>query len=602
MTDGTGLRHILEKVQPDEIYNLAAQSHVRVSFDQPEYTADVVATGTLRAARSVSRLRPTSPASRPVSIRPDRRKCSAPPRRRRTNRRRFIRAARMRVSKVAAHWYAVNYREAYGLFISNGILFNHESERRGETFVTRKITRALARIKLGLQKKLFLGNLDARRDWGYAADYVEAMWLMLQQTEPGDYVVATGESHSVREFLDVAAARCGLDWNKRRRNRSALFAPHRSGLPAGRFLAKRDEARLEAESQFRGTGAPDGGPRSGTGAPGADPGDGRAQGGGAGFLAWVRRMDKDSRIFVAGHRGLVGSAICRRLREDGYSQSDRARPAELDLRDRSRRWTRSSQRNSPEYVFLAAAKVGGILANSTYPAEFLRDNLAIQINVIDAAYRNGVKKLEFLGSSCIYPKLAPQPIKEEYLLTGPLEPTNEWYAIAKIAGIKLAQAYRQQYGFHAISLMPTNLYGPGDNFDLETSHVLPALMRKAHEARENERAGADGVGQRDAAPGVPARGRSGRGGRLSDAALRSPEIINVGVGTDVTIRELAEMVRRMTGFEPPGVRRIEARWHAAQTAGCVATDGSGMARPHWPGGGHCGNVPVVSSSDRSRDR
>src|SRR5580692_5998751 len=193
-------------------------------------------------------------------------------------------------------------------------------------------------------------------------------------------------------------------------------------------------------------------------------------------------MDKSSRIYVAGHRGLVGSAICRRLREEGYSNLIVRGREELNLFEQAA-VNAFFAAEKPEYVFLAAASVGGILANSTYPVEFLRDNLAIELNVMEAAYRHGVKKIEMLGSSCIYPKLAPQPIKEEYLLTGPLEPTNEWYAIAKIAGIKLAQAYWQQYGFRAISLMPTNLYGPGDNFDLHSSHVLPALMRKFHEAK-----------------------------------------------------------------------------------------------------------------------
>src|SRR5437660_2817088 len=196
-------------------------------------------------------------------------------------------------------------------------------------------------------------------------------------------------------------------------------------------------------------------------------------------------MDKHSRIFVAGHRGLVGSAIRRRLLQDGYTNLILRSRSELDLTNQSA-VDAFFAAEKPDYVFLAAAKVGGILANSSYPVEFLRDNLAIETNVIEAAYRNGVKKLECLGSSCIYPKLAPQPIKEEYLLTGPLEPTNEWYAIAKIAGIKLAQAYWRQYGFRAISLMPTNLYGPGDNFDLQSSHVLPALLRKFHHARQSQ--------------------------------------------------------------------------------------------------------------------
>jgi GDPmannose 4,6-dehydratase len=198
-------------VQPHEIYNLAAQSHVRVSFDQPEYTGDVVAIGTLRLLDAVRDY--IQNTGQPIRFyqagSSEMFGASKPPQNEATP---FYPRSPYAVSKVAAHWYAVNYREAYGLFISNGILFNHESERRGETFVTRKITRGLARIKLGLQQKLFLGNLDARRDWGYAADYVEAMWMMLDAAEPGDYVVATGESHSVREFLEAAGDRCGLDW------------------------------------------------------------------------------------------------------------------------------------------------------------------------------------------------------------------------------------------------------------------------------------------------------------------------------------------------------------------------------------------------------
>ena len=213
VTDGTVLRRVLEKVQPDEVYNLAAQSHVRVSFDVPEYTADVVATGALRLLEAVrdhmaegaKRVRVYQAGSSEMfgAAHPPQSEATA-----------FYPRSPYAVSKVAAHWYGINYREAYGMFVSNGILFNHESPRRGETFVTRKITRAVAAIKLGLQDKLFLGNLDAQRDWGYAKEYVEAMWLMLQQDQPDDYVIATGETHSVREFLEVAFAHAGLDWNK----------------------------------------------------------------------------------------------------------------------------------------------------------------------------------------------------------------------------------------------------------------------------------------------------------------------------------------------------------------------------------------------------
>lgn len=224
LADGTGLRRILEKVQPTEVYNLAAQSHVRVSFDQAEYTADVIATGTLRlleairdyAGRPGGALRYYQAGSSEMFG------AAPPPQNEATP---FHPRSPYAASKVAAHWYSVNYREAYGLFIVNGILFNHESPRRGETFVTRKITRSLTRIALGLQEKLYLGNLDARRDWGYAGDFVEAMWRMLQQDRPDDYVVATGESHSVREFLDLAGAQCGLDWTRHVEIEERYFRP-----------------------------------------------------------------------------------------------------------------------------------------------------------------------------------------------------------------------------------------------------------------------------------------------------------------------------------------------------------------------------------------
>ncbi len=258
-------------------------------------------------------------------------------------------------------------------------------------------------------------------------------------------------------------------------------------------------------------------------------------------------MQPDSRIFVAGHRGLAGSAIVRRLKTLGYSNLVVAPRQRLDLT--SKLAVESFfESERPEYVFLAAAKVGGILANATYPADFIRDNLAIELNVIDAAWRFGVKKLEFLGSSCIYPKFAPQPMQEESLLTGSLEATNEWYAIAKIAGIKLCQAYRAQYGFAAISLMPTNLYGPGDNFDLQSSHVLPALIRKFHEAHLENRPKVVIWGT-----GTPRREFLHVDDLAAAAVLLmeqydDPEIINVGVGEDLTIAELARTIAQVIGY------------------------------------------------------
>ncbi len=259
-------------------------------------------------------------------------------------------------------------------------------------------------------------------------------------------------------------------------------------------------------------------------------------------------MDRDARIYVAGHRGLVGSAILRRLETGGFSNLIVRTHDELDL-TRQADVEAFFEQERPEYVFLAAAKVGGILANATYPADFIRVNLQIQTNVIDAAYRFGAKKLLFLGSSCIYPKFAPQPMKEEHLLTGPLEPTNEPYAVAKIAGIVMVRSYRRQYGFNGISLMPTNLYGPGDNFDLTTSHVLPAMIRKFHEAKV---AGAPSVTLWGT--GSPRR-EFLHVDDLADAAVflmeryDGEDILNVGVGEDVTIAELAEIVRDVVGYE-----------------------------------------------------
>lgn len=258
-------------------------------------------------------------------------------------------------------------------------------------------------------------------------------------------------------------------------------------------------------------------------------------------------MNTNACIFVAGHKGLVGSAIVRRLHASGYSNLLLRERRELELTDQGAVDAFFSQ-TRPQYVFLAAAKVGGILANNNHPAEFLRDNLAVQTNVIHSAHLNGVSKLLFLGSSCIYPKHAPQPMPEDCLLTGSLEPTNEWYAIAKIAGLKMCQAYRRQYGFNAISVMPTNLYGPGDNFDLQSSHVLPALIRKFHEARLQGAPEVEVWGT-----GTPRR-EFLHVDDLADACLflmrsyEQEQWINVGCGTDVTIMELAEVVSRVVGF------------------------------------------------------
>ena len=259
-------------------------------------------------------------------------------------------------------------------------------------------------------------------------------------------------------------------------------------------------------------------------------------------------MDKKDKIYIAGHRGMVGSAIYRRLQKEGFGNFIFRTSDELDLRDQQGVADLFSK-EKPDYVFLAAAKVGGILANNTYRAEFLYDNLMIQANVVENSYRQGVKKLLFLGSSCIYPKLAPQPLKEQYLLTGLLEHTNEPYAIAKIAGIKMCDAYRSQYGCNFISVMPTNLYGPHDNYDLKNSHVLPALIRKFHEAKISEQPEVVVWGS-----GSPRR-EFLHADDMADACVflmknyNEEGLINIGVGEDLTIKELAEMIKGIVGYK-----------------------------------------------------
>lgn len=267
-------------------------------------------------------------------------------------------------------------------------------------------------------------------------------------------------------------------------------------------------------------------------------------------------MQITNKIYVAGHRGMVGSAIVRKLKSEGYQNIIFRTSSELDLRNQNE-VQEFFRKEKPDFVFLAAAKVGGILANNTYRGEFLYDNLMIQNNVIDASYRSDVKKLMFLGSSCIYPKMAPQPLKEDYLLTGELEPTNEPYAIAKIAGIKLCDAYRSQYGCNFISVMPTNLYGPNDNYDLNKSHVLPALIRKFHEAKKNN------------TPEVVMWG-TGKPLReflhvddLADACFylmqnyNEPGLVNIGVGEDISIKDLALLIKKIVGYEGEIVHDLE---------------------------------------------
>ena len=554
VTDSTNLIRLIQETQPTEIYNLAAQSHVQVSFETAEYTANADALGTLRLLEAIRILRlenkvrfyqaSTSELYGKVQQVPQ--KETTP----------FYPRSPYGAAKLYAYWITVNYREAYGIHASNGILFNHESPLRGETFVTRKVTRAVAAIAHGLQKKLYVGNLDARRDWGHARDYVEGMWMIVQQEQPDDYVLATGEDHSVRELIELAFSVVGLEIGWRGEGNEEVG-----------FDRRTQEVLIEIDPQyFR---------RTEVDQLVGDPTKARTK------LGWKHRVGFDElvkemvmndmtlvetqherlnmaqprssfglsgrRVWVAGHRGMVGSAVVRRLEVENCEILTVDRK-EVDLRRQADvgGWMAAQK---PEVVILAAATVGGILANNARPAEFLYDNLAIETNIIEAAYRTNVAKLLFLGSSCIYPRLAPQPMREDALLTGPLEPTNQWYAIAKITGIMLCRAYRRQYGCDFISAMPTNLYGGGDNFDLASSHVIPALIAKADAAKRDKANKLTVWGT-----GTPRR-EFMYVDDLADALIfliehyTGEDHVNVGVGYDLTIRELAEIIARIVGFE-----------------------------------------------------
>jgi len=487
------------------------------------------------------------------------------------------------VAKLYAYWITVNYREAYGMYACNGILFNHESPRRGETFVTRKITRGLANIAQGLESCLYLGNMDALRDWGHARDYVRMQWLMLQQDTPEDFVIATGVQYSVRQFVVLSAKELGITLEFKGNGIDetgvvvAVEGDNAPSVKVGDILVSVDEKYFrpaEVETLL------------------GDPSNSREK------LGWVPEitfqemvaemvkhaliaqsvmpclncmvmmslchwndkyiiLNKKSLIYVAGHRGMVGTAIVQQLEKQGYTNLITRTHAELDLCDQVA-VRKFFTNNKIDGVYLAAARVGGIHANNTYPAEFIYQNIMIEANVVHEAWISGVKHLLFLGSSCIYPRLTKQPMKEDALLTGTLEPTNEPYAIAKIAGIKLCESYNRQYDVDYRSVMPTSLYGPHDNFHPENSHVIPAMLNRFHEAAVNDDESVVVWGS-----GKPLREFL----HVTDMATASIHVmnldktlyekntapmlshINVGTGVDCTIHELAETIARVIGYK-----------------------------------------------------
>jgi len=543
LTDSSAICRVLTKIQPDEIYNLGAQSHVKVSFDMPVYTSDTVGLGTVRLLTGIldtgikAKFYQASSSEMYGKVVEIPQKETTP----------FYPRSPYAFAKLMGHWATVNYREAYGLFACSGILFNHESPRRGETFVTRKITRALAQIVAGKKQELVLGNLDAKRDWGHARDYVEAMWLMLQAPAPDDYVVATGENHSVREFLEVAFGLVGKDWKKYVQSDERYFRPSEVDTLLGDATKARKNLGWKPRTTFEGL------IREMVEADlrleGLNPSQFLKPDAAAQVIPLRKNSDgKNAKIFIAGHRGLVGGHVTALLEERGYRNLSYRPRTELDLTSQAQveQYFRAEK---PEQVYLVAGKVGGIKANDTQPASFLYENVMIASNVIAAAAEFGVKKLLYVGSSCIYPRLAEQPIKETSLLAGKLEPTNEGYAIAKIAGIRLCEAYRRQHGKNFISAMPCNLYGPGDNFHPEHSHVIPGMMRRFHEAKERQ----------DVQVTVWGTGKALREFLFIDDLASALvmlmerydelETINVGSGAEVSIKQLAETMAEVVGFK-----------------------------------------------------
>ena len=588
MTDATNLIRLVQETQPDEIYNLAAQSHVQVSFETAEYTANADALGTLRLLEAIRILRLGARRARfyQASTSELYGKVQEIPQRETTP---FYPRSPYAAAKLYAYWITVNYREAYGMHASNGILFNHESPLRGETFVTRKITRAVAAIELGLQERLYLGNLDAKRDWGHARDYVEGMWLMLQQDEPDDYVLATGETHTVREFVElrlrlhrppdrVAGQRASTRSGSTRRSGQVLvrvdpryFRPTEVELLLGDPSKAREQLGWRHHDQLRRAGRGDGRgrPRCRSSARAATAWTEPGSGGEASTMSnqhgprrAVYRL-AGKRVWVAGHRGMVGSALVRRLAREDCDDPDRG-PAGVRPRPpgagRALDGRRPARRRSSSPRPRSAASS----PTTRYPAEFLYDNLMIEANVIHAAQRAGVEKLLFLGSTCIYPKLAPQPMpRGGACSTGrSSRPTSGTRSPRSPASSSARPTAGSTAATSSPRCRPTST-APATTSTCMTSHVLPALIAKMHEAKV---AGADEVE-------IWGTGRPRREflhvDDLADACvhlikLYSGELhVNVGCGADLTIAELA-------GDDP-------CAW-SASAAGCATTASGRTAR------------------------
>ena len=444
----------------------------------------------------------------------------------------------------------IQYREAYGIFATNGILFNHESPRRGPTFVTRKVTRGVAAILAGTLDKLYLGNLDAQRDWGFAPEYVDAMWRMLQQEQPDEFVVATGEMHTVREFVELAFGLVGLNWEEHVAIDPRYFRPTEVEELCGD--ASKARTVLGWEPRPRSRTRPDhAGRRHPRGRVGPD----------AKLLAWAPPDGAPRRPAGHGHRWrrLPGQTVVRRTPEAGLSDVFMPRWSDYDLRDRDG-IERAIADGRPDVIIHLAAVVGGIGANRENPGRFFYENAIMGIELMEAARLAGVEVREDRDGLRV-PKFTPVPFHEDAIWDGYPEETNAPYGVAKKMLLVQGQAYRQQYGMNVVHLIPVNLYGPGDNFDPASSHVIPALIKKCVDARDAGEDHIDVWGTGSASREFLYVDDAAEGIVLAADRYDGADPVNLGVGREITIRELVEVIARLTRFEG------EIRWDASKPDG-----------------------------------
>lgn len=550
LCDASSVAKIIRKVMPDEVYNLGAQSHVRVSFDVPEYTANSVGLGTLRLLEAIKEFCPKAKFYQASSSEMFGKIQENP----QTERTPFYPRSPYACAKLFGYWIARNYRESYNLFTCNGILFNHESPRRGETFVTRKITRAVVRIKEGVQEVLYLGNLDAKRDWGHARDYIRAMWMMLQQDHPEDYVIATGETHSIREFLVMAFKQAGIDivsngkkgleeeYIRTDNGRtvvkidSAYFRPAEVNLLLGDSSKAREKLGWKPEVKFKELVSE---------MVKEDYNELKK------MLYGVKMEDKkmeNKKILVLGSTGFVGKRVCKKLKQQGIEFSEASLSQGADFRDLNQ-IKRLFEKEKPTHVLNCAAFVGGIQFGLKHVGEIYFNNTLMSLNIFECAKLFNVKRVVNPISNCSYPNFSNEVFTEERWWDGKLHDSVLSYGFTRKASWVNSWAYNKQYGIDTINLLVPNMYGPEDHFEEERSHALGALIMKIYKAKQDNKAEVTVWGT-----GKPIREWL-YVDDFADLMIEALDIepttkpINVGIGKGISIKEMAEIIKDEVGFK-----------------------------------------------------